>query len=104
MADWKDYWDPIGDMGDPTMPEYQDTRKRMAYEGYPSGAVSDAASQRQRWQARLLRENPEDMDLYANQQRAELEAETPEGPTAIKTPAERDAELEELLNLYFRNQ
>jgi len=92
-----------GDTYDFTAPEFQDVRKRMAYQGYDSGAVSEMAAQRQRWQARLLRENPDDMDLYANQQRALLEEDSG-GNTAFKTPAERDAEFEELLNLYFRDQ
>lgn len=92
-----------GDTYDFTAPEFQDTRKRMAYQGFPSGAVNEMGAQRQRWQARLLRENPDDMGLYANQQRALLEEEGGGGGgDTTKTPAERDAEFEELLDLYFR--
>ncbi len=91
--------DPDFGQYDFTEPQYQDP---LSGQGYYSNVVDEAKLQRQKWQARLLRENPDDMDLFANQERARLEEEGG-GPThAFQTPGERDAELEQILNDYFR--
>ena len=87
MAGWRDYWDPQGDMGDPTLPEYQPEAKRLGYSGYDWQTEAELQRQRQEWQARLLRENPEDM---------ELSVQNPQDPN-FKSPGERAQELEDFL-------
>jgi len=84
-----------------TDPMYQDP---LQYRGYPTRSEQEAKQQRQRWQARLLRENPDDMELFANQERVRLQEEAGGDATDWQTqsPAERDAELERLLDEYFR--
>lgn len=67
------------------------------------GASKEQALARQRWQARLLQQNPDDMDLIVNQRLSEIkDAPAGEQGTQFKTPAERDAEFEKLLDEFFR--
>lgn len=93
---------------DPDFGDYDFTEKQyqnpLSGQGYYSNVVDEAKLQRQRWQSKLLQENPDDMELFANQERARLEEENPTGNVGFQTPAERDAELEQILNDYFRNQ
>jgi hypothetical protein len=86
----------------------------LRYEGFDSGPVAEAKKQRQEWQARLLRENPNDMDLELNRARKELEAEVAAeleaeeaggsarvGGYNVKTPGQSSAELDKLLKEFF---
>ena len=96
MADWYDRWNPggmlvdeAGDPADPTAPEFQGTKK-FAYAGYPWQQERELERQRQEWQARILRENPEDMRLGV---------QNPDSPN-FKSPAERERELEDFMEEY----
>lgn len=96
MADWRDYWDPKGEQvneeglpTDPTDPQFSD-RKRLAYQGFDWQTEAELRRQRQEWQARLLRENPEDMGLGV---------QNPES-SYFKSPGERQQEFEDFMEEY----
>jgi hypothetical protein len=97
MADWRDYWDPHGDLGgDPTAAEYQKVpgkAGRLAYRGFSTAAQNEQYEARQKWQARLLRENPEDMSLSV---------QNPDDPN-FKTPAQRAQEFEDFMEEYEKD-
>lgn len=75
--------------GDPTAERFQPTPEgglsaRLAYSGLPWDAAHEIQRQRQEWQARLLRENPENMSLSV---------QNPDDPN-FKSPAQREEEYD----------